>query len=186
MDDTAIVQLYWDRNENAIAETSAKYGHYCTSIAMHILQDHEDAEECVNDTYLNAWNAIPPHRPALLSTFLGKIVRNLSFNRYKAKHSRKRGGYEIPLILDELSEIVSDRETVEDQIDRNELIGEINAFLAALSAEKRYLFIRRYWYADAVADIAKSCGKTENAVSVELGRLRGKLRSRLTERGYDL
>ncbi|MBP0974420.1 MAG: sigma-70 family RNA polymerase sigma factor [Oscillospiraceae bacterium] len=186
MEDHAIIQLYWDRNEQAITETSAKYGHYCTSIAMHILHDHEDAEECVNDTYLNTWNAIPPHRPTLLSTFLGKIVRNLSFNRYKAKHSRKRGGYEMALILDELSEIVSDRESVEDQVSRNELIGEINAFLSALSVEKRYLFIRRYWYADPVADIAKNCGKSQNAVSVELNRLRSKLRSHLTERGYDL
>ena len=186
MKDQDIVHLYWIRDERAIAETAVKYGTYCHSIAVKIVASHEDAEECVNDTYLQTWNSIPPHKPNLLSVYLGKIVRNLSFNKYKAMHAAKRGGYEIALILDELCEIVSDRESVEDQVIRQEMIRDINAFLHRLSEEKQYMFIRRYWYSDSIIEIAKQCGKTENAVSAELGRIRKKLRSDLTERGYDL
>ena len=110
MDDAQIVQLYWDRNEQAIHATSDKYGNYCTSIAKNILGNQEDAEECVNDTYLNAWNAMPPHRPSILSAFLGKITRNLSFNRYKHNTADKRGGGEIPAVLEELSDLVSGKD----------------------------------------------------------------------------
>lgn len=186
MEDKDIIQMYWDRNEQAIDETSVKYGHYCTSIAMNILNSHEDAEECVNDTYLNTWNTIPPHKPNILSTFLGKIARNLSFNKYKYNHSMKRGGYEISLILDELSEIVSDEETVEDNVIRNELIKTINNFLDTLPDEKRYIFIRRYWYSDSITTIANQYGRTENSISVELNRIRRKLCYYLAERGYDI
>lgn len=186
MEDMEIVQMYWDRNEQAIAETSAKYGSYCTSIAMNILNNREDAEECVNDTYMNTWNSIPPHKPNMLSTFLGKIVRNLSLNKYKHIHRAKRGGNEFALILDELGEIVSDKEEILDNVIRNELIKTINSFIATLSEEKQYMFFRRYWYSDSIKDIAAGCGRTENYISVELGRIRNKLRVHLTERGYDL
>ena len=107
MEDQKIVQLYWDRNEKAILETSAKYGVYCTSIAKNILGDVEDAKECVNDTYLSAWNSIPPHKPRMLSAFLGKIVRNLSLNRYRHNAAAKRGGGQLPLVLEELSDYLS-------------------------------------------------------------------------------
>lgn len=186
MNDKDIVQLFWDRNEQAITETSLKYGHYCSVIAKNILDSDEDAEECVNDVYLNTWNSIPPHKPKMLSAFLGKIVRNLSFNKYKSIHSMKRGGYEISLILDELGEIVSGEESVEDNIQRNELIKTINNFIGTLSAEKRYIFIRRYWYSDKIAVIANRCGRTENSINVELSRTRKKLREYLTERGYEI
>lgn len=186
MEDKDIVQLFWDRNKQAITETSSKYGHYCFSIAKNILDNREDAEECVNDTYLNTWNSIPPHKPKMLSTFLGKIVRNISFNKYKSVHSMKRGGYEISLILDELAEIVSDEESVEDNVIRNELIKTIDDFISTLSVEKRYIFIRRYWYSDKVTAIANQCGRTENSVHVELNRIRKKLRDYLTKRGYDI
>lgn len=186
MEDKDIVQMYWDRNERAIDETSAKYGSYCTSIAMNILHNREDAEECVNDTYLNTWKSIPPHKPNMLSTFLGKIVRNLSFNKYKQTHSAKRGGDETALILDELREIVSDKEAVLDSVLRNELIKSIDSFIKTLPAEKRYIFIRRYWYSDSIKRVAAGCGRSENSVSVELNRMRNKLRKYLTERGYDL
>ncbi|MDE6519393.1 MAG: sigma-70 family RNA polymerase sigma factor [Ruminococcus sp.] len=186
MEDKDIVQLFWDRNEQAITETSSKYGHYCFSIARNILNNREDAEECVNDTYLNTWKSIPPHKPEMLSTFLGKIVRNLSFNKYKSVHSMKRGGYEISLILDELAEIVSDEESVEDNIIRNELLKTIDNFISTLSAEKKYIFIRRYWYSDKITAIANQCGRTENSVNVELNRIRKKLRDYLTERGYEI
>jgi RNA polymerase sigma-70 factor (ECF subfamily) len=186
MEDREIVQLYWERNERAITETSCKYEHYCTTIAVNILNNHEDAEECVNSTYLSAWNTMPPHKPTMLSTFLGKIVRNLSFNRYKQCHALKRGGYEIKLILDELSEIVSDEENVEDNVIRDELLKTINTFLESLSAEKKNIFIRRYWYSDSIAAIAKNYGRSENSVSVELSRIRKKLSNYLKKRGYDL
>ena len=186
MEDKEIVQLYLDRSEQAIVETSAKYGNYCKSIAMNILNNLQDAEECVNDTYLKTWNSIPPHKPNLLSTFVGKIVRNISFNKYKANHSMKRGGYEVAVILDEISEIVSNSEAVEDEIIANELAKSVNEFINGLSESKRYIFIRRYWYSDKITAIAHRCGRSENYVHVELNRMRKQLRNYLIERGYEL
>lgn len=186
MEDSDILRLYGERNERAIEETSVKYGRYCGKIAMNILHSREDAEECVNDTYLHAWNAIPPKMPQILSAFLGRITRNLSFNRYKSLHADKRGGGEMELILDEIAEIVSDGESAEDEMMRQELSKEIDGFLASLSEEKRGMFIRRYWYSDGVIDIAKRYGKSESTVSVTLNRIRKKLRDYLKERGYDL
>lgn len=186
MEDHEIVALYWARDEKALSETAQKYGNYCTHIAVNILGSAADAEECVNDTYLSAWNSIPPHRPKQLSTFLGKLVRNLSINRYKQEHAQKRGGNETALILDELSEIVSGSEDVEDSVAERELIGAVNSFLTGLPADKRFLFLRRYWYSDSVSAIAAQTGRTENAVSVELNRIRRKLRDYLRERGYAL
>lgn len=186
MEDRRIVQLYWDRDQNAIAFTAKKYGGYCTSIAMNILANNEDAEECVNDTYLNAWNSMPPHKPGVLSTFLGKITRNLSLNRYRQNHAVKRGGYNVPEVLDELSDCVSDTDTVEQEIDRRELINTINDFLASLSREKCNIFVCRYWYFDSISDIAKRFKMTENNVYVTLSRLRNQLHNYLTERGYEL
>lgn len=186
MEDAKIVELYWERNQNAISETAAKYGKYCTAIAKNILGNNEDAEECVNDTYMKTWSALPPHRPQMLSTFLGKITRNLSFNQYKMKHADKRGGSEIPLILDELSECVSGAADTEKEIEYKALISEINDFLGILSPEKRNIFIYRYWYSYSVTNIAKICGIKENTVSMILSRTRNKLREYLTERGYEI
>ena len=186
MEDKDIVQLYWDRNEQAIAETSAKYGRHCTNIAMNILNNPEDAEECVNDTYMKTWDSVPPNRPVILSAFLGRIVRNLSLNRYKRDRTAKRGGNEMTVILDELGDIVSDEEAAIDVVIRNELVQTINSFIAALPKEKQYMFFRRYWYSDSIKAIASNCGRTENYISVELGRIRKKLRVYLTERGYEL
>lgn len=121
MDDTTIVQLYWDRDERAIPATSGKYGNYCNSIAWNILGNREDAEECVNDTYLCAWTSMPPHRPRVLSAFLGKLTRNLSLNRYKHHTAEKRGGGEAPAVLDEIAELVSDTDNVERAVDRRNL-----------------------------------------------------------------
>ena len=186
MDDKDIVKMYWDRNENAIAETSSKYGGYCHTIAMNILNDPEDTEECVNDTYLNAWNSMPPHKPSMLSAFLGKITRNLSFNRYKAKRTAKRGNGEIEIILDELAEIVSDKENVEDKMIRGELLHAIDLFLGTLSGKGQGIFIRRYWYSDSVKSIAEMYYCSENTVSVTLSRIRRQLKKYLNERGYDI
>lgn len=186
MDDAKIVQLYWDRNEQAIPATANKYGNYCRSIAKNILGNREDAEECVNDTYWNAWNFIPPHRPDILSTFLGKITRNLSLNRYKHNIADKRGGTQTAVVLDEIAEFVSGTDSVEQEMDRKELIQAIDTFLSTLPAKKRVVFIRRYWYFDTISTIAYRFGMTENHVSVTLNRLRCKLYSYLLERGFDL
>lgn len=185
MEDDKIVELYWDRDEAAITATSDKYGAYCLSISRNILGNNEDAQECVNDTYLKAWNTIPPHRPAMLSTFLGKITRNLSFDRYKANRRDKRGGSHTALVLDELNEIISDKSS-EAEFDRAELISAINGFLSELPQDKRKMFVCRYWYAFNISEIARRLGMTENNVSVTLNRLRKKLRKYLIERGFDL
>jgi RNA polymerase sigma-70 factor (ECF subfamily) len=184
MDDRTIVQLYWDRDEQAIPATADKYGSYCTAIAKNILGNREDAEECVNDTYLNAWNAMPPHRPSVLSTFLGKITRNLSFNRYRHNTADKRGGGELPAVLDELTECVSGQDDTEQALNRQELVKAINDFLDALPPAKRSIFICRYWYTDSISDIAHRHGMKEGAVSMTLSRLRASLHDYLIERGF--
>lgn len=186
MEDKEIIKLYLDRNEQAIAATSEKYGSYCKTISVNILKNDEDAEECVNDTYMKTWNAIPPQIPVIFSAFLGKIARNISFNKYRHNNSQKRGGSEMPLILDELGEIVSGKESVEDEIDKKELLRDINGFLNSISEYKRGIFIRRYWYSNKVSDIAQRYGRSENSVSVELNRIRKKLSDHLLKRGYEL
>lgn len=175
MDDANIVQLYWDRNEQAIPATAGKYGSYCTSIAKNILGNNEDAEECVNDTYLNAWNSMPPHRPSILSTFLGKN-----------NTADKRGGGELPVVLEELSDLVSGKDDVEQAFDQKELTKAIDTFLDALSPEKRSIFISRYWYTNSISEIAVRHGMNDGAVSMTLNRLRLKLHNYLLERGFEL
>lgn len=145
-----------------------------------------DAEECVNDTYLNAWNAMPTHWPGHLATFLGRITRNLSFNKYKRDHTQKRGGGEIALVLDELTDCVSDADDVERIIDRQELSRTIGLFLRGLPIDKKDIFVRRYWYADPVSDIARDYGMSQGSVSKTLERTRKRLRAYLAERGFDL
>ena len=185
MEDAKIVQLYWERNELAISATADKYGNFCASIARNILDNREDTEECVNDTYMNAWNSIPPHRPSILCAFLGKITRNLSLNRYKRNFAEKRGGSQVTAVLDEIAEFVSDTDNVEQEIDRKELVRAVDSFLDTLSSDKRNIFICRYWYFDSIGDIANRFGTKENNVSVTLNRLRLKLRNYLLERGFE-
>lgn len=186
MDDAKIVQLYWDRDEQAIPATASKYGNYCTCIAKNILGNCEDAEECVNDAYLHTWNAIPPHRPKRLSTFLGKIVRNLAFGRYAHNTAEKRGGGELTAVLEELAGCVSGSDDVEQRYEQKELAAAINDFLGTLPSEKRKIFVCRYWYTDGVNEIAAQYGMTCGAVSMTLKRLRTKLHNYLAERGYEL
>ena len=186
MEDIDIVNLYWERNPNAIKETASKYGGYCKSIAKNILGNNEDAEECVNNAYLSAWNSIPPHRPSMLSTYLGKITRNLSFDRVRSRNADKRGGGEIELVLDELAECVSGTESVEQEIEKNELVKTINSFLETLSQEKCNIFLCRYWYAMPISEIVNRFNLTEANVSVILNRIRSKLKIYLIERGYDI
>ena len=184
MTDAQIVQLYWDRDERAIPETAAVYGGYCYTIAHNILGSAQDAEECVNDTWLRTWNSIPPHRPRILAPFLGRITRNLALDLFRRDRAQKRGGSEIRLVFDELAECVSGGDSPEGAADERELRQAIHDFLAALPAKKRKIFMRRYWYADSVAQIADRMGMSENGVSVTLHRLRAALRAYLEERGF--
>lgn len=186
MEDSKIIQLFFDRNELAISATSEKYGKYCSSIANNILGNTEDAEECVNDTYLKTWQSIPPHKPNVLSVFLGKITRNLAINKMKYNKADKRGNGQATAVLDEIAELVSGDDNVIGEIERKELINAINEFLKTLPSEKKKIFICRYWYFDSVSDIAKQFNMTENNVSVTLNRTRTKLHNYLTERNFEL
>ena len=186
MEDYEIVELFWERNESGILHMEEKYGNYCMSIAINVLASLEDAEECVNDTYLKAWNSIPPHKPEFLSTFLGKIVRNLSFDRYRNRTAKKRGGGETTVILDELSQCVSGGETPDSYFDSKELISTINNWLNTLTREKFCVFLWRYWYAVPISEIARKLGKSEKSVTATLFRIRAKLKVYLIERGYEI
>ena len=186
MTDQDIICLYWDRNEDAILETSRKYGNYCYKIAYNILYNNEDSEECVNDTYGRAWDSMPPQRPSLLSAFLGKITRNISLNRYKENHAQKRSGDRFAVVLDELGELASSDPGPEENVIEGELTKAVNSFLAGLPKDKRVMFVRRYWYADDIGSIAERMNTSENNVSVALRRIRIKLQEYLSERGFDL
>ena len=182
--DDKIVELYWARSESAINETAAKYGDYCHYIAYNILYNREDAEESVNDTWLDAWQSMPPHKPIVLSTFLGKITRRISIDRWRKKHAGKRGGGEMDLVLDELEDCVSDPTDVEIAIEQRERERIIREFLDALSVIERRVFLRRYWYMDSVAVIAADYGFTESKTASMLHRTRRKLREKLESEGY--
>lgn len=186
MDDESIIRLYWERDERAIEITAEKYGPYCGAIAGNILGSREDREECLNDTYIRAWNSMPKDWPRLLQAYLGRITRNLAFNRYRREHAKKRGGGEAALVLEELSECVSGAESVEGAMDRRELIEAIGVFVRGLPENKRSIFVRRYWYADRVDKIARDRGLAPGTVSKTLERTRKQLRGYLTERGFEL
>ncbi len=186
MEDEKIINLYWERKEEAITASEKKYGNYCTVIAKNILSSSEDTEECVNDTWLNAWNSMPPQKPQILSVFFGKITRNLSLNRWRYRSAEKRGGGQMELVLHELEQIVSGNDTLEQELERRELISAINDFLSTLAEKKRSIFLCRYWYGDSVESIALRFGMTENHVSVTLNRLRKKLKEYLLEGGFEL
>ena len=178
-DDQKIIELYINRSEQALSETAGKYGRYCLSIAYGILHSHEDAQECVSDAYLTAWNAIPPRRPNDLGTYLGKITRNLSIDRLRTRSREKRGGGDTPLALEELEEVVAGSDSPENEAVRKELIASLNRFLGELTTEERYVFLRRYWYLDSLAGIAENTGFSGSKVASMLFRLRGRLKKQL-------
>lgn len=186
MEDKQIVDLYWARSENAISETDKKYGRYCYYIAYNILHNNEDSEECVNDTYLNAWGAMPNQRPSKLSAFLGKITRNLSLSRWELYNAKKRGSGQIPLALDELHECIPSSDSTEQIVDDLVLADVFNRFLASLSKDKRIIFMRRYWYLSPIAEIAEDYSISESKVKMSLFRLRKALKQALEEEGVDL
>lgn len=184
MDDKEILRLFNERDEKAISAASEKYGAYLTKIAENITYSSEDAEEVVNDVLLKAWELIPPNVPEHLSAFLGKLARNEAILRRRAALTEKRGGGAVPLVLDELSEIVSDNTSVEQQFDNNELMREISAYIRKLP--KRDMFVCRYWYCMSVRELSEKFGVSESSVTTTLCRIRAKLKAHLRKRGYDL
>ena len=186
MEDTAIIDLYWERNERAIEETDRKYGNYCYTVADNILLNREDSEECVSDTWLRAWNSMPPQRPGILRAFLAKITRNLAFDRYRARKAAKRGSGAMESVLEELAECAdtSGMWNAEAAYEAKELKEAINIFAESLPDRERNLFVRRYFFAEDIAVIARRYGMTENNVTVSLSRTRKKLRKNLTEGGF--
>jgi RNA polymerase sigma-70 factor (ECF subfamily) len=186
MTDEKIVELYWERSEEAIKETDKQYGRYFHYIAKEILQDEEDAKDIVNDTYLKAWNSIPPERPNPLKAFLGRITRQLSLNRLEQNKAQKRGGGQYLLALDELAECIPDGSGSEDLASNIDLTDAINRFLRSLPIEQRRVFIKRYWYMSSITDTATSFGMSESKVTSILFRVRNKLKEHLTKEGFDL
>ena len=181
MTDSEIIKLYFDRSEQAIEETDRAYGKYCRYIASEILRNLEDSEEVVNDTYLRTWESIPPQNPPSLKFFLGKITRFLSINRLEMKNAQKRGGGQYELVLDELCGVVSQKEG--GIIDEIALKDAINSFLRSLPAEKRRIFIRRYWYMSPISEIAEDFSFSEGKVKMILSRTRKELRKTLMKEG---
>ena len=186
MDDRQIIELYNERSETAISETANKYGKYCYYIAYHILYDEQDSEECVNDTYLRAWETIPPQYPNKMSAFLGKITRNLALNRYRYYMREKRGCGQIPLVLDELQECVPAANRTEEMIEEKLLVELLNRFLCELPLEKRMMFLRRYWYMSSIQEIANDYEISEGKVKMTLLRTRNKLKQILEKEGIVL
>ncbi len=186
MEDSRIVDLYWQRDEGAISASAEKYGKYCNHIAYNILYSSEDAEECVNDTWLRAWNAIPPQRPVQLSTYLGKITRNLALNKCKSANAKKRGGGQTAAALAELEECIAGRSHVEDFIDESVLTEAINSFLRGLPKVNRVIFVKRYWYMTPVKEIAAELSMRENRVATMLFRMRKELKACLEKEDIQL
>lgn len=185
MEDSKIIEMFFARSEQAITELSEKYGAMCRRVAGNILRNKLDVEECVNDAYLGVWNAIPPHRPELLSAFVCRIVRNLSVTRYHANTAAKRNSF-YDAALDELEECIPSAASVEAEMDARELSTLLNRFLETLDRENRILFVRRYWYSDTVSSIGAAFHMNGNSVSARLSRIRRKLRSFLKEEGYEI
>lgn len=186
MEDKRIIDLYWARQETAIVETDKKYGKYCRSIALHILNSLEDSEECVNDTWLKAWDSMPPKRPDYLAAFLGKIARNLSISRYRMNHARKRGSGETELLLMELEECIPSAKSVEEEVESKETAASIDRFLYGIDEESRNIFVRRYFYADPVKEIAQRFEISESKVKSQLFRMRNRLKEHLEKEGIVL
>lgn len=186
MEDRQIIDLYFSRDEKAIEETEKKYGSYCRSISLRIVKNKEDCEECVNDTWMSAWISIPPKEPLRLSAYLGRIARNLSLKKYEAGKAKKRGSGEIPLVLDELSLCIPDRNNVDGELDSRLLEESIDSFLSSLSAEHRIIFMQRYWYLCSIKEIAEDNGMTQSNVKMTLLRLRNTLREKLKKEGVEI
>ena len=184
MEDKQIVDLYWERSEQAIPETEKKYGAYCYSIAQRILNVKEDSEECVNDTWLGAWNSMPENRPSFLAPYLAKLTRWLSLSRLREKNRLKRGGGEATLAWEELNEQFDSGSNVERDVELKELTRILNEFLHGLDKQKREIFLARYWHMASIGEIAQMSGFSEGKIKTMLFRLRQKLWTELEGQGY--
>lgn len=186
MDDRNIIDLYWQRSERAITETDLKYGKYCRYISSSILDSDTEAEECVNDTYMQAWSVIPPNRPERLMAFLGKITRNISINRLLKNRAKKRYSSQN-LIIDELSEIIPDPNANEStMMDDITIKDSINRFLSGLGYTNRIIFVRRYWYMSSISEISGDLGISQSNVKITLFRLRKQLKAHLNKEGIEI
>lgn len=183
MDDKEIIALYWQRDETAIIESQKKYNRYCQSIAHNILKSPEDAEECINDTFLSAWNCIPPQEPVALGAFLGKITRNLSLKKLRRNATLKRGDGIAELTYMELQECISGSNHIEAEIETAELAEVIDGFLRRLPLVERQVFLCRYWYFDSITDISEQFGFGKSKVKMMLMRTRKKLQHVLKKAG---
>ncbi|MBE6852319.1 MAG: sigma-70 family RNA polymerase sigma factor [Ruminococcus sp.] len=183
MEDEKIIELYISRSEKAISETDSKYGSYCRTIANNILADSGETEECVNDTYFSAWNAIPPTIPKMLKTFIGKITRNKALNMFEKRTASKRYNGQVGLSLDELSECFASSENVEGSIERKETIKALNEFLEGLDKNKRIYFMQRYWYLTPIKEIAEKNNISEGSLKTMLCRIRADLKKYIAEKG---
>ncbi len=184
MDDNAILDLYWQRDTRALDETGVRYGAYCHRIAYNILQNPEDAEESVNDTWLHAWNAIPPQRPRVLGTWLGRVTRNLSLSRLRKRLAQRRGGGETALALEELSECLPDTSSVEGEVEAKELELAVRRYLDSLRQTERDILLARYYYLAPLSEISQKTGFSISKLKSMLLRLRKKLQYHLQEEGY--
>ena len=185
MEDKTILDLYVQRSERAITETAAKYGPYCGAVADRVLGCPEDTEEILNDTWLAAWNDIPPSLPACLRAYLGRITRNLALSRFRLYHTKKRyAGMET--LLSELEDCLPDPRTPEEELDRRELVRVLQGWTDSLGPEERRLFVRRYWHGVPVKQLAREAGIAQNAMAQRLARLRRSLKTRLEQEGADL
>ena len=183
MDDSQIIDLYWKRQENAVPETKKKYGRYLFSIANHILAQYEDSEECVSDTLLGAWNSIPPHKPTVLSAYLGKITRRLALKKHRSNTAKKRGGTGADLSLEELADCIPAGQSIDAQLDDRELAKILDRFLSELTAQQRQAFVCRYWYCESILEIARRFSWSESKTKMSLLRTREKLRQCLKKEG---
>lgn len=186
MDDRQIIELYFERDERAIEETQNKYGRYCFAVANNILSNEQDSEECVNDTYHKAWNAIPPQNPNSLKLFLARIARNLALDKIKSDNREKRGGREVALALDEISEIISDGSDIESELYGKELMKSVNSFLHTLPERECSIFVSRYFYLESIDKIAKKYILSSANVSKILSRTRIRLKEFLKKEGYSV
>lgn len=183
MEDERIIDLYWQRRQEAISRTDEKYGRLCTKISLNILSNAQDAEECVSDTYMALWNSIPPQRPTCFQAFAAAIVRNLSLMKLREQYARKRGGGEFYLVLDELKDTIASGDSVEAECERKEFAAAVNQFLCTLSADDRNIFVCRYWFFASIADIALRFKCSQSKVKTSLFRTRQKLRLYLSKEG---
>lgn len=186
MEDTGILELYFARDEQAIAATKEKYGGYCAAVAGNILDTPEDIEEVLSDTWLNTWNSIPPQKPDNLKLYLARIARNLSFDRFRSQSREKRGGSQVVLALEELSHCIPSSSHPGTELEAKELGAAINTFLAALPQRDRVIFLRRYFHTQSFEEIAAHCGISQGAVRTVLSRTRKKLKLHLKKEGFDL